>query len=288
MFKIAKILNSMGIYTRPVIVVFLTFIISILFFLAQLEVLFLFLNMVLPVEITLDYFISFKFPEMLLVILKVFIIIFGLFIAFSLSYFLMVRLITSAANRARKKVKIGTYRTNNIYYDAAYKEYLRANIYTEIVDRLILIFPYLRVYILRKLGCKIGKNVTLGGTIREPYLIEIDDGAVIGYHSIITAHAQNRGEFVLGPIKIGKNAIIGAGAVVFPHVEIGEGAVVGANAVVVSNTKIPPNTLYAGVPAREIKRYPELVIERPEIIDMETWLQEKESKKTQTSGESKK
>lgn len=50
------------------------------------------------------------------------------------------------------------------------------------------------------------------------------------------------------PIIIGANAWLGAGAVVLPGVNIGENSVIGANSVV--TTDVPPNAVYAGIPAR--------------------------------------
>jgi hypothetical protein len=59
---------------------------------------------------------------------------------------------------------------------------------------------------------------------------------------------------VTGPIRIGKNAWIGAGAVVLPGVQVGECGVVGAGAVVIED--VEPFTVVAGVPARLIRRLP--------------------------------
>jgi acetyltransferase-like isoleucine patch superfamily enzyme len=49
---------------------------------------------------------------------------------------------------------------------------------------------------------------------------------------------------------LGDDVWIGAGAVLLPGVEIGAGAIVGANAVVTRN--VPPNEIWAGVPAAKI------------------------------------
>ena len=266
----------MGAYTRPALAIAFAFIIGMMLLPVQYALYLYFLSMAFPHTISLEYLLNPMFPDTLLVAVKLVMAVILLLIAFAFSYFITVLIITGFARRAMKNVKPGIYKTNNVFFDTRYSEYMKANIYVEVLDRMIMIFPYLRVYILRKLGAKIGKNVTLGGIIREPHLVEIGDGAVIGYKALISGHAQNRGEFVLGPVKIGKNAIIGAGAIIFPFVEVGEAAVVGANGVVPSNTKIPPNTLYAGVPAREIKKYPpQNVGGAPEIKDAETWIREK-------------
>lgn len=55
---------------------------------------------------------------------------------------------------------------------------------------------------------------------------------------------------ITAPITIGKDAVIGAGAVVLPGCTIGEGAVVGANSLVTAKMRIPPYAIYVGVPAK--------------------------------------
>ena len=43
------------------------------------------------------------------------------------------------------------------------------------------------------------------------------------------------------------------GSVVLDHAVVGEGAIVAAGSVVLSKTVIPPNTIWAGVPAKYVK-----------------------------------
>jgi acetyltransferase-like isoleucine patch superfamily enzyme len=54
------------------------------------------------------------------------------------------------------------------------------------------------------------------------------------------------------PITIGDNVWIGARCTIFPGVTIGENSVVATGSVVTGD--VPPNTLVAGYPARQIKR----------------------------------
>ncbi len=53
------------------------------------------------------------------------------------------------------------------------------------------------------------------------------------------------------PVVIGKGSWIGSGAIVLPGVTIGENSVVAAGAVVTHD--VPPNSVYAGVPAHLLK-----------------------------------
>lgn len=49
-------------------------------------------------------------------------------------------------------------------------------------------------------------------------------------------------------------ALIGMGSTVLDHAEIGEGAIVAAGALVLQNTKIGPHEIWAGVPAKFVKK----------------------------------
>ncbi|MGB1019255.1 MAG: gamma carbonic anhydrase family protein [Chitinophagales bacterium] len=53
--------------------------------------------------------------------------------------------------------------------------------------------------------------------------------------------------------KVENNALIGMGAVVMDEAVIGEGAIVAAGAVITEKTIVPPGTIWAGVPAKQVK-----------------------------------
>ena len=44
------------------------------------------------------------------------------------------------------------------------------------------------------------------------------------------------------------------GAIVLDHAVVGEGAIIAAGSVVLSGTKVEPGSIYAGVPAKFIKK----------------------------------
>lgn len=62
---------------------------------------------------------------------------------------------------------------------------------------------------------------------------------------------ENRHSLTVGPIRIKKNAWIGAAATIAQGVTIGENSVVAAGAVVTKD--VPDNTAVGGVPAKILK-----------------------------------
>jgi serine acetyltransferase len=113
---------------------------------------------------------------------------------------------------------------------------------------------FLRPVVQSLFGARIGKDIALGGKLVDPHLICLEDGAIIGEGSVVTAHAINSGSLLLAPVLIQRGATIGVGAVVYPGVTVGESAVVAANAVVRSGTRIPAGEFWGGVPARCLRQ----------------------------------
>lgn len=107
----------------------------------------------------------------------------------------------------------------------------------------------------RRIGMKIGKNVTIFGVnfdIFFPELIEIGDNTVIGSYTLIITHEFLNKKWCSGKIKIGKNVLIGAMTMILPGAEIGDNSVVSAYSLV--NKKIPSDCMVGGVPVKILKR----------------------------------
>lgn len=97
---------------------------------------------------------------------------------------------------------------------------------------------------------KIGNNVNIQDgsvlhTLYQKSTIEIGDNVSIGHN--VTIHGS----------KIHDYALIGMGSVVMDDAVVGEGAIVAAGSVVLSKTIIEPYSLYAGVPAKFVKKVEE-------------------------------
>lgn len=117
-----------------------------------------------------------------------------------------------------------------------------------------LLLTGVNIIYFRLMGAKIGKNCQINTKeISDFHLIHIGDNTMIGGQSTILGHVGERGKLKLRPVKIGSKVTIGLGATIFPGAEIGDRAVVGAASLVLKDEKIPPNSMYVGVPARNIR-----------------------------------
>ncbi|MFB0562744.1 MAG: hypothetical protein ACETWM_16215 [Candidatus Lokiarchaeia archaeon] len=110
-------------------------------------------------------------------------------------------------------------------------------------------------FVYRLLKSKMGPGAT-PDKVSDPYLVEMGTSSVGGGGSFFTPHISEGNKLYVKKIKIGDGAVVGVYSLVFPGVEIGEGAVVGAYSYVPRDTKIPPNTFWAGVPAKQISPKP--------------------------------
>ncbi|MDE7125122.1 MAG: galactoside O-acetyltransferase [Muribaculaceae bacterium] len=106
----------------------------------------------------------------------------------------------------------------------------------------------------------IGKNVVVmpGCLMMSAGGITIDDCAMIAANVQLISNNHDLYErqiITCKPVRIGKNAWVGAGATILPGVTIGDNAVVGAASVVTKD--VPAHTIVAGNPAKFIKRIPQ-------------------------------
>lgn len=111
-------------------------------------------------------------------------------------------------------------------------------------------------------NCSIWFNAVLRGdvnSIRIGNRVNIQDGSVI--HTLYEKSVTEIGDdvsighnVVIHGAKIEDGALIGMGAIILDHAVIGEGSIIAAGAVVLSNTIVEPGSIYAGVPAKFVKK----------------------------------
>ncbi|MBD5233895.1 MAG: gamma carbonic anhydrase family protein [Bacteroidales bacterium] len=110
-------------------------------------------------------------------------------------------------------------------------------------------------------GCSVWFNTVLRGDVNTITIgdrVNIQDGSVL--HTLYQKSTIEIGNDVsighnvtIHGAKIHDFALIGMGAVVMDDAEVGEGAIVAAGSVVLSRTKIGPNELWGGAPAKFLK-----------------------------------
>jgi len=133
--------------------------------------------------------------------------------------------------------------------------------FLNVIDRLAkpcvhhMVPSWITDFYYRALGCKIGKDCFVSSDrINDPYLVTIGDNSIIGSKVIITPHLAEKNDLVLSPITIGNNCLIGLGAQINPGCIIGDGAVIASRAIVPKYTNIPAGEVWAGIPAKKIKK----------------------------------
>lgn len=116
-----------------------------------------------------------------------------------------------------------------------------------------------------RLGNRVNiQDGTVLHTLYQRSMVEIEDDVSVGHN--VTVHGA----------KVKKGALIGMGSTILDFAEVGEGAIVGAGSLVLSKTMIEPHTLWAGVPAKFIKKLPEEEIARINAKTTQGYLMYKE------------
>lgn len=140
---------------------------------------------------------------------------------------------------------------------ASSRQHLRATVF--LIPALFAPTSPLRAGFHRMRGVHIGGGAEIGYDVLidnlYPERVYIGKRATVAARSVILAHDEARayawgGQEVVKTTRVGDGAFIGVGSVILPGVTVGEAAIVGAGSLV--NRDVPPNTIVAGVPAREI------------------------------------
>lgn len=154
------------------------------------------------------------------------------------------------------------------------KQFL-GNIYRKRLEKMMdwpILAPFcprkLRPWLLRRIGCHVGRNVFIGDYVRvdlnHANLIYIDDYAHVTAGCRLLCHQRNLSDYHvgdnaakcgyrLGKIHIGKGVMVGMETMIMPGVTIGDGAVIGARSIVLKD--IPPYVVAMGTPAKVVKEF---------------------------------
>lgn len=117
--------------------------------------------------------------------------------------------------------------------------------------------------------CSVWFNAVIRGDVNSIFIgnkVNIQDGAVLHctYQKTTTTIGNNVSighKAIIHGCKIHDNVLVGMGAIIMDGAEIGSNSIIGAGALVLEGTKVEPGTVYAGVPARQIKAISEELIQ---------------------------
>jgi carbonic anhydrase/acetyltransferase-like protein (isoleucine patch superfamily) len=116
--------------------------------------------------------------------------------------------------------------------------------------------------------CSIWFNAVIRGDvnfIRLGNKVNVQDGAVIHctYQKCGTIIGNNvsigHNAMVHGCV-IDENVLVGMGAIIMDNAHIGSNSIIAAGAVVLENTIVEPGSVYAGIPAKKVKKVSEELI----------------------------
>ncbi len=126
-----------------------------------------------------------------------------------------------------------------------------------------------RPWILRKIGCHVGKDIFVGDNVRidssHASLIFIEDHVHIAGGTRLLCHQRDLSHYCIGDdyaklgyrlasIHLKKGCLVGMESFIMPGVTVGEGAIVGAGSLVTKD--IPAWKIATGRPAKVIKQIP--------------------------------
>lgn len=136
-----------------------------------------------------------------------------------------------------------------------------------------LLSPFLprkiRPWILKKVGCHVGKGCFIGDNVRidtgHSDMITLEDGVSIAGGTRLLCHQRDFTDYYVGsdylglgytikPIVLKKGCLLGMESFVMPGVTVGEGAIVGAGSLVTKD--VPAWTIATGRPAKVVKYIP--------------------------------
>jgi carbonic anhydrase/acetyltransferase-like protein (isoleucine patch superfamily) len=109
--------------------------------------------------------------------------------------------------------------------------------------------------------CSIWFNAVVRGdvnTIKMGNKVNVQDGACIHctYQKTETLIGNNVSighNAIVHGCTVEDNVLIGMGAIVMDRVRIGKNSIIAAGAVVLEDTDVPPGSIFAGVPAKKVK-----------------------------------
>lgn len=185
--------------------------------------------------------------------------------AYSLATFLLVKVLTFAVAVAGKRLVIGRLRAGRypLWGLTHFRWWLGARL-GELPPVDMLNGTPLLAWYLRALGARMGHDVLIDSVeVAAPELLTVDCGASIGDGVQIQTVRVERGELVVGPVHIGREAVVDSYAVLENHTALGAGARLGGLSALSAGRQVPAEEYWEGSPAQPVQRESMVLPARP-------------------------
>lgn len=128
----------------------------------------------------------------------------------------------------------------------------------------VILSHKIRINIYKHLGMRIGKDTYIGSDLEIidqtlSSLVTLGDRVTISSRiTLVVSASPNNSKLreiyprKFGKITIGDDAWIGTGVIILPGITVGKMSIIATGAVVTKD--VPPYTIVAGVPAKQIKK----------------------------------
>jgi hypothetical protein len=125
--------------------------------------------------------------------------------------------------------------------------------FNPLMNSRILPIPLTRPF-YRLLGCRVGEGTYFAGLVLDAHFVSFGQKVIVGMDSKFVPHVFEGPRLAHYPIKIEDGVTIGAGSIILAGSQIGKNSIIGAISLVPKNSKIGENEVWAGIPARFIKK----------------------------------
>ena len=139
-------------------------------------------------------------------------------------------------------------------WGVAYFRWWLADQLCELPPLYLLSGTPLLVWYLRALGARIGRDVLIDSvSVRVPDLLTIESGVSVGTAVHIENARVEGGELVLGPVHLGRDAVVDSYAVLENDTAVGTGARLGGLSALAAGRRVPAGEIWEGAPARRVR-----------------------------------
>ena len=174
-------------------------------------------------------------------------------VVYSLATFVLAQLANFGIAIAGKRLLTGRLQAGvHPLWGWTYFRWWLAGRFGELPDvYLLAATPWMPLY-LRALGARIGRDVIIDTvSVGAPELLTVADGASIGAFVNLENARVEGGRLHLGPVQVGREAVVDSYAVLEDHTALGERARLKGQSALAAGRQIPAGAVWEGAPAHD-------------------------------------